>query len=90
MAQPKRDLTIADPPLRTMPVAPLSDLGPSFGHLPSDLTEARRFEPLTWLEAAIFFLTLPLYKPESTERWHELAVDRWSKWHETKHLLSEE
>jgi len=54
------------------------------------LSEARRFEPLTWLEAAIFFLTLPHYKPESAARWHEMALDRWSKWQERKHLLSED
>mmetsp|Transcript_131300 Transcript_131300/g.379853 ORF Transcript_131300/g.379853 Transcript_131300/m.379853 type:complete len:316 (-) Transcript_131300:171-1118(-) len=50
------------------------------------LKETRMFEPLTWLEAAIFFLALPQFKPGSSERWHHLALDRWSKFQETKHM----
>lgn len=50
--------------------------------------EARAFLPLTWLEAAVFFLTLPQFKPDETARWNTLAVDRWGKYMETKHLLS--
>jgi len=49
--------------------------------------EARVFEPLTWLEAAVFFLTLPQFKPEQTARWHELAIDRWTKFEKTKNRL---
>merc|ERR1712203_460345 len=49
--------------------------------------ETRTFEPLTWLEAAIFFLALPQFKASETQRWHELARDRWSKWRETQALL---
>merc|ERR1711920_595052 len=51
------------------------------------IAEIRRFEPLTWLEAAIFFLTLPQFKPSETLRWNDLAVDRWTKFVETKHKL---
>jgi len=51
------------------------------------MTEARAFEPLTWLEAAVFFLALPQFKPQETARWHSLAVDRWAKFEETKGQL---
>mmetsp|Transcript_90853 Transcript_90853/g.211390 ORF Transcript_90853/g.211390 Transcript_90853/m.211390 type:complete len:143 (+) Transcript_90853:3-431(+) len=55
---------------------------------PEDLSalvdEVHAFEPLTWLEAAVFFLILPQFKPEETARWHQLAVDRWGKYEETK------
>lgn len=50
--------------------------------------EARAFLPLTWLEAGIFFLTLPHFKPDETARWNKLALDRWRKYMETRNLLS--
>jgi len=49
--------------------------------------EVHMFEPLTWLEASMFFLTLPMFKAEETTRWNRLAVDRWDKFMETKHKL---
>jgi thiamine kinase-like enzyme len=52
------------------------------------LAETQSFEPLTWLEAAIFFLTLPQFKPSETRRWNELAIDRWTKFVETRHKIS--
>lgn len=52
------------------------------------LAETQSFEPLTWLEAAVFFLTLPQFKPSETSRWNDLAVDRWTKFVQTKHKLS--
>mmetsp|Transcript_26051 Transcript_26051/g.81787 ORF Transcript_26051/g.81787 Transcript_26051/m.81787 type:complete len:236 (+) Transcript_26051:1-708(+) len=51
------------------------------------MQEARTFEPFTWLEAAIFFLTLPQFKPEETARWHRLAADRWAKFEEARGRL---
>jgi thiamine kinase-like enzyme len=51
------------------------------------LAEAKMFEPLTWLEASCFFLAMPQFKPAETNTWHALAVDRWNKYEETKHLL---
>jgi len=51
------------------------------------LEEVRVFEPLTWLEAACFFLAMPQFKPELTSNWHSLAVDRWKKYQETKCVL---
>eukprot|EP00930_Biecheleria_cincta_P009836 TRINITY_DN11167_c0_g3_i1.p1 TRINITY_DN11167_c0_g3~~TRINITY_DN11167_c0_g3_i1.p1 ORF type:complete len:317 (+),score=49.40 TRINITY_DN11167_c0_g3_i1:118-1068(+) len=47
------------------------------------------FEPLTWLEAFVFFLALPQFKPESLSKWHELAEHRWKLYHETKHRLTQ-
>jgi 3-dehydroquinate synthase/2-deoxy-scyllo-inosose synthase len=49
--------------------------------------EVRMFEPLTWLEAAVFFLVMPQFKPEGSSKWNELAIHRWSKFKETKSLL---
>lgn len=57
------------------------------GEVPALLAEIHLFEPLTWLEAAIFFLTLPQFKPQETERWHALAVDRWAKYTSTRSKL---
>jgi 3-dehydroquinate synthase/2-deoxy-scyllo-inosose synthase len=51
------------------------------------LKEAKLFEPLTWFEAACFFLALPQFKPQETSRWHELALDRWEKYQATKVVL---
>lgn len=53
------------------------------------VTEAEMFEPLTWLEASCFFLAMPQFKPEETSTWHRLAVDRWNKYQETKHMLDD-
>lgn len=50
--------------------------------------EVRIFEPLTWLEASIFFLVMPQFKPEGASKWHELAIHRWGKFEETKSLLA--
>eukprot|EP00928_Gymnodinium_smaydae_P080458 TRINITY_DN64146_c0_g1_i1.p1 TRINITY_DN64146_c0_g1~~TRINITY_DN64146_c0_g1_i1.p1 ORF type:complete len:729 (+),score=100.22 TRINITY_DN64146_c0_g1_i1:83-2269(+) len=50
--------------------------------------EVRMFEPLTWLEASIFFLVMPQFKPEGAARWNELAIHRWKKFEATKSLLA--
>eukprot|EP00927_Polykrikos_kofoidii_P056660 TRINITY_DN50746_c0_g1_i1.p1 TRINITY_DN50746_c0_g1~~TRINITY_DN50746_c0_g1_i1.p1 ORF type:complete len:433 (+),score=61.13 TRINITY_DN50746_c0_g1_i1:95-1393(+) len=57
---------------------------PTGGDVGPLLSEARLFEPLTWLEAAVFFLVIPQYKPEETPRWHSLAVDRWEKYEQSR------
>jgi thiamine kinase-like enzyme len=49
--------------------------------------ETRRFEPLTWLEALVFFLAMLQFKPLEAERWQKLAVDRWEKYVATKGKL---
>jgi 3-dehydroquinate synthase/2-deoxy-scyllo-inosose synthase len=51
------------------------------------LQEARMFEPLTWLEAACFFLALPQFKPQETSKWHALAMERWEKYQATRSVL---
>merc|ERR1712051_676826 len=48
------------------------------------ICETKMFEPLTWLEAACFFLAMPHLKPEQTSRWNALALDRWAKYQATK------
>lgn len=63
------------------------ELGPE--ELDQLVQETRVFEPLTWLEAFVFFLALPQFKPESMSRWHELAEHRWKQYHETKHRLAQ-
>lgn len=52
------------------------------------IAEARQFEPLTWLEAAVFFVALPEFRPDAVQRWDQLAGERWAKFEETRHLLS--
>merc|ERR1711862_248374 len=52
------------------------------------MKEVRMFEPLTWLEAALFFIVMPQFKPQGSAKWNELATHRWSKFKETKHLLA--
>jgi len=51
------------------------------------MAEIRLFEPLTWLEACIFFLILPQFKPEKTAEWADLAKDRWTKYQESRAKL---
>merc|ERR1712217_484485 len=51
------------------------------------MTETYMFEPLTWLEACIFFLALPMFKVDDTAKWNALAIDRWVKYQDTKHKL---
>lgn len=51
------------------------------------LEETKIFECLTWLEAACFFLALPQFKPQETDRWNDLALDRWEKYESTKEAL---
>jgi len=55
--------------------------------VPALVKEVRMFEPLTWLEATVFFLVMPQFKPEGSKKWNELAVNRWTKFKETKALL---
>jgi len=52
------------------------------------MEEVRRFEPLTWLEAAVFFLVMPQFKAEGVAKWAELAAHRWAKYTETKSLAA--
>lgn len=51
------------------------------------MEEVRMFEPLTWLEAAVFFLVMPQFKPEGASKWNELAVHRWTKFKETRSFV---
>ena len=42
------------------------------------------FEPLTWLEAGIFFLFAAKGDPTQTVRWEKLALDRFSNFDASK------
>lgn len=55
--------------------------------LSSLLRETLAFEPLTWLEAFVFFLALPKYKPEGVEKWQRLAEHRWEMYQQTRYRL---
>lgn len=67
--------------------AAAADLACDESAIRASLVAARRFEPLTWLEACIFFLALPEFKPDELSRWQALAVDRWEKYQKTRHHL---
>jgi thiamine kinase-like enzyme len=51
------------------------------------MRETKLFECLTWLEALCFFLALPQFRPAQASRWNDLALDRWEKYEDTKHML---
>ncbi|CAK9024887.1 Probable ethanolamine kinase (Protein EMBRYO DEFECTIVE 1187) [Durusdinium trenchii] len=55
--------------------------------LPSLLRETLVFEPLTWLEAFVFFLALPQYKLEDLPKWQQLAEHRWEMYQQTRYRL---
>eukprot|EP00435_Cladocopium_sp_Y103_P060246 s178_g22.t1 len=55
--------------------------------LASLLRETLAFEPLTWLEAFVFFLALPKYKPEGVAKWQRLAEHRWEMYQQTRYRL---
>jgi len=51
------------------------------------LAEVSLFEPLTWLEAAVFFLFAIQEDPSNSEKWAALARHRWSNYLESKPRL---
>ena len=48
------------------------------------LAEMKLFEPLTWLEAGIFFLFAAKGDPTQIERWEKLALDRFTNFDASK------
>lgn len=48
------------------------------------MRETKLFLPLTWLEAAVFFLILPQFKPDETQKWNDLAIQRWGQYEQSK------
>jgi thiamine kinase-like enzyme len=48
------------------------------------LSEMKLFEPLTWLEAGIFFLFAAKGDPTQVERWENLALDRFDNFDASK------
>lgn len=59
----------------------------SLQQLDSLVEETKAFEPLTWLEAFIFFLALIPYKPAELKKWQGLAQHRWQMYQQTRHKL---
>ncbi|CAE7752295.1 unnamed protein product, partial [Symbiodinium sp. CCMP2456] len=59
----------------------------SLQQLDSLVEETKAFEPLTWLEAFIFFLALIPYKPTELKKWQGLAQHRWQMYQQTRHKL---
>ena len=52
------------------------------------LEEVYLFEPLTWLEAAVFFLFAITEDPEHADDWAALARHRWEQYELTRDALS--
>jgi thiamine kinase-like enzyme len=50
--------------------------------------EMKLFEPLTWLEAAVFFF-LVLCDVSDSPKWVDLAKDRWDRYLKSRHLLTQ-
>ena len=48
------------------------------------LAEMKLFEPLTWLEAGIFFLFAAKGDPTQVQRWEKLALDRFTQFDASK------
>ena len=54
------------------------------------LAETYAAEPLTWLEAAIFFLFACAEYPAEAERWAPLAEQRWQRYLVSAHLVDDD
>eukprot|EP00308_Calcidiscus_leptoporus_P004250 CAMPEP_0119361996 /NCGR_PEP_ID=MMETSP1334-20130426/9186_1 /TAXON_ID=127549 /ORGANISM="Calcidiscus leptoporus, Strain RCC1130" /LENGTH=511 /DNA_ID=CAMNT_0007377147 /DNA_START=84 /DNA_END=1619 /DNA_ORIENTATION=- len=49
--------------------------------------ETLAFEPLTWLEAAVFFFFAMATYPSKAHEWRPLAIDRWKCYLASAHLV---
>lgn len=56
----------------------------SSARLEAVLAEVYLFEPLTWLEAAVFFLFAIQEDQENMDAWAKLAVHRWENYERSK------
>ena len=54
------------------------------------VAESYAAEPLTWLEAAIFFLFACAEYPAEAERWAPLAEQRWQRYLVSAHLVDDD
>mmetsp|Transcript_14927 Transcript_14927/g.45305 ORF Transcript_14927/g.45305 Transcript_14927/m.45305 type:complete len:365 (+) Transcript_14927:1121-2215(+) len=52
--------------------------------------EALAFEPLTWLEAAVFFFFAMATYPAKAHEWQPLALDRWESYLASAHLVEQD
>uniref|UniRef100_A0A7S2WU47 ethanolamine kinase n=1 Tax=Rhizochromulina marina TaxID=1034831 RepID=A0A7S2WU47_9STRA len=53
------------------------------------VAEVLLFEPLTWLEAAVFFLFAIQEDQDNVDKWTDLAKHRWGKYMESKPAIEE-
>jgi hypothetical protein len=51
------------------------------------LSEVLLFEPLTWLEASIFFLFAMTEDEAHAEKWTALAKHRWENYEKSRHKV---
>lgn len=61
-------------------------MGPTLEELQG---EAAASEPLTWLEAAVFFWFATVEYPSQANEWGPLALDRWNNYLATAHKIEE-
>jgi len=52
------------------------------------LAEVLLFEPLTWLEASIFFLFALTEDEEHQQKWSDLAIHRWDNYMKSKNKIN--
>ena len=52
--------------------------------------QALAFEPLTWLEAAVFFFFAMATYPAKAHEWQPLALDRWESYLASAHLVEQD
>ena len=65
-----------EPPLAEPGGAQEETIPPSKAEIDAVLAEMELFEPLTWLEAGIFFLFAARGDPSDQDKWVALALDR--------------
>lgn len=86
-----QDSTGDDRPLRRFAAAYLHALPSSQGSESKELShlmsEVLLFEPLTWLEASIFFLFALTEDEAHSDKWTALACHRWRNYEKSKHRI---
>jgi len=63
---------------------------PAFNELNELRAETLAFEPLTWLEAAVFFFFAMVTYPANAHEWAPLAEQRWNAYLASAHLVEED
>ena len=63
---------------------------PDSAELDELVAETRACEPLTWLEAAVFFFFAIAEYPSEAYRWEALATQRWERYLQTAPMVDAE